>query len=257
MPFPASRRVVYDKNPLAEVICQLKFPTVLLIEAELPATFQDKLRGDYPVFEDGTRVGIPEVLPHEIARLLGPQFGFPTPRVYEFASSDALWKAHLNRDFVALSCFRYSMWDDFRARLLRILECLDAIYGPSFYTRVGLRYRNIIDRGRLGLEGVPWGQLFQPHLAAELSSNMADSIVQNQHQLLINLPNEEGQVRVVHGLTGASPQTYAIDSDFFTEQRVEKTDAARKLDAFNKYSGGLFRSLINDKLDGAMGPHAV
>jgi len=258
MPFPESRRVIYDKNPLTEVISQLRFPTVLAIEAEIPAAFQEKVRFDYPAFDDGSGVRLPELLPQEIARLLGSSFGLSAPKVYAFTSSDGVWKVNLNREFVAVSCTRYERWDHFRARLLHVLENLDVVYNLSYYTRVGLRYRNLIDRDELELKDVAWSELFQPHLAGELASAMADSVVQNQHQLLVDLPNGEGRVRVVHGMALQPPRPdplYVIDNDFFIEGRVEKSDAANKLDAFNKHSGGLFRSFIKDKLDRAMGPH--
>jgi uncharacterized protein (TIGR04255 family) len=257
MPFPQSRRVIYSKNPLVEVICQLRFPTVLAIEAELPAAFQEKIRFDYPTFDDGSGAGTAELVPQEVARLLGSQLGISTPKVYGFSSSDGIWKVTLNREFVAVACTKYRKWDDFRAKLSTVLEHLDTVYNPSYYTRLGLRYRNIIDREELDLKGVPWNELFQAHLAAELASEMADSVVQNQHQLLVELPNSDGRVRIVHGVATRPPkpeQLYVIDNDFFLEERVEKSDAAKKLDVFNKHSGGLFRSFIKDRLDGAMGP---
>jgi uncharacterized protein (TIGR04255 family) len=260
MPFPESRRVIYDKNPLVEVISQLRFPTVLTIEAQLPAQFQERLRGDYPIFDDGSASGTSELIPQEIARLFGSQFGISAAKVFAFISSDGVWKVHLNREFVAITCTKYRKWDDFRSRFLSVLEHLDEVYSPSFYTRVGLRYRNVIDRENLGLSEVQWGELFHPHLAAEFASDLADSVLQNQHQLLVELPNKEGRVRIVHGIV-QQPQkrepVYVIDNDFFTEERVEKSDAAKKLDTFNKHSGGLFRSFIKDKLDRAMGPIAV
>ena len=36
-PFPDTPRVVYNKNPLFEVLCQLRFPHILRIETEIPA----------------------------------------------------------------------------------------------------------------------------------------------------------------------------------------------------------------------------
>jgi uncharacterized protein (TIGR04255 family) len=91
MPFPESRRVIYDKNPLTEVISQLRFPTVLAIEAEIPAAFQERIRFDYPMFDDGSGVGPAELVPQEIARLLGSSFGISAPKVYAFTTSDGVW----------------------------------------------------------------------------------------------------------------------------------------------------------------------
>ena len=33
-------RVLYDKNPLESVICQVKFPTILRVDSELPSAFK-------------------------------------------------------------------------------------------------------------------------------------------------------------------------------------------------------------------------
>lgn len=44
MLFPPTQRVIYHKNPLVEVVCQLRFPTILKIDAEIPVAFQEAVR---------------------------------------------------------------------------------------------------------------------------------------------------------------------------------------------------------------------
>ena len=51
MKFPESPRVRYSRNPLLEVICQLRFPKILSIETEVPVGFQEDIRSEYPVFK--------------------------------------------------------------------------------------------------------------------------------------------------------------------------------------------------------------
>jgi hypothetical protein len=41
--FPPSSRVVYRRAPLIEVVCQLRFPTLLSIESKPPADFQERI----------------------------------------------------------------------------------------------------------------------------------------------------------------------------------------------------------------------
>ena len=48
--FPSIERVIYQNNTLGEVVCQLRFPTILRIEASSPADFQDAIREAYPLF---------------------------------------------------------------------------------------------------------------------------------------------------------------------------------------------------------------
>ena len=52
MPFPEVRRVIYKKSPLDRVICQLKFPPVLRIDADMPVEFQDCIRREFPNYDE-------------------------------------------------------------------------------------------------------------------------------------------------------------------------------------------------------------
>ena len=47
MAFPEVERVIYERNPLDEVICQLRFPAILKID-EPPIAFQEQIRTRYP-----------------------------------------------------------------------------------------------------------------------------------------------------------------------------------------------------------------
>lgn len=44
-------RVRYSKCPLVEVAYQLNFPTILSIEAEMPAKFQNEIRKTFPQYQ--------------------------------------------------------------------------------------------------------------------------------------------------------------------------------------------------------------
>ena len=46
--FLECERVRYAKPQLLEVICQLRFPTILSISAKEPAEFQELIRNEYP-----------------------------------------------------------------------------------------------------------------------------------------------------------------------------------------------------------------
>lgn len=84
-------RVIYRKRPSAEVLCQLRFPTILRIDTEPPAAFQEIIRRDYPNFQERPKSGLPSGIPPQISRLLGAEQPFWSPKLYEFSSSDKLW----------------------------------------------------------------------------------------------------------------------------------------------------------------------
>ena len=46
--FSNEERMIYAKRQLVEVICQLRFPEILSIDASEPAAFQDRIRREYP-----------------------------------------------------------------------------------------------------------------------------------------------------------------------------------------------------------------
>ena len=93
MPFTAVDRVKYEKQPLDNVICQIRFPTILSIDTELPAKFQTKIGQEYVDLRDGQEIAIDIQLPgvgvaqrDEIKQL--PK----TIKNYEFLSEDGKWK---------------------------------------------------------------------------------------------------------------------------------------------------------------------
>src|SRR5205085_2017184 len=81
---------------------------------------------------------------------------------YKFASEDNAWVVTLTKDYLAVETTRYQNWADFRDHLRAPLEVLTEIYAPVFFSRIGLRYIDVIQRTRLGLPDVPWRELLQP-----------------------------------------------------------------------------------------------
>src|SRR5438132_1497631 len=144
MPFPDSPRVIYAKNPLIEVVCQLRFPSILRIDSELPAAFQEKIRGAYPIFRENQITDLKIDLPPEIVQLSGGAIpaSWRTGKVsYDFISADEQWKVGLTREFIALTTAKYERWEDFKAHLEAPLQAFIELYSPAFFSRIGLRYR--------------------------------------------------------------------------------------------------------------------
>ena len=48
--FSNEDRCLYSKSPLAEVICQLRFPQILIIGTQVPAEFQETIRDEFPQY---------------------------------------------------------------------------------------------------------------------------------------------------------------------------------------------------------------
>jgi uncharacterized protein (TIGR04255 family) len=259
MPFPETPRVLYLKNPLEEVICQLRFPPILRIASELPVGYQERIRHQYPLFQDD-RSQVSELpISAEVAKRLGIDLGSTV--AYEFMSPDGDQTVTLARDFLALTSRNYERWEAFWQQLAVPLQALQDEYSPAFFTRLGLRYRNVIRRSALGLSTVPWADLIRPYLVGVLALPDVEPYTQQaKQQSLILLRGVLGQVRINNG-SARDPETdedcYVIDSDFFTDERTETKHAGSTLGEFNRKAGHLFRWCIEDQLHAAMVPQAI
>jgi len=261
MPIPDNhQRVIYNKTPLESVICQLRFPPILRIDSELPSDFQEKIRAIYPLFEESEGniplpQGLPKILGNELAGKL--RLG---PKSYNFKTDDEKWTVALTREFIALSTVDYQKWETFRENLLIIFNALLEVYKPSFFIRVGLRYRDVIRRSKIGLstEKDLWPDLLNPLIAGVLGSpDLGTSIEEFSNNFVVKLENGNGLVRIRHGLAEAKDnkeECYLIDCDYFSDKRTEVNNVIDRLDRFNKEERNFFRWCINDKLYNAMEP---
>jgi uncharacterized protein (TIGR04255 family) len=259
MPFPSADRTVYRKNPLAEVICELRFPPILKIDVEHPAVFQEGIRVAYPLYEEqGTGLPANGIPPEVLALLSNNQAARQLTR--RFVSADSVWRVTLGRESFAVSTRHYTRWEDFRRHLDEPLAVLARVYAPAFFVRVGLRYRNVIRRDRLNLQGRAWSELLRPHVAAEFGAPgvIEADVTHAAHEVRLALDRHESTVVLRHGLakTRSSESVYSIDADFSRDTRTGVNDAGDVLDYFNERSRSLFRWCIQDVLHAAMEPMA-
>ena len=252
MRFESSQRVVYAKNPLVEVICQLRFQRILRIEAEPPAAFQESIRAAYPKLRELHTLRIPD----ELAQLIGMDVGASSQRSFEFTDPTDTWKVSLTSGFVAVSTTAYVRWEEFSRKLTEVMDALGASYGLTSFTRIGLRYRDVLRRSTVGLLDVPWTDLLKPELLGELKLvDFASSVRESHRQIVLSLDYDDAAVRFAHGLMNdEQEQCYWIDADFARDHETERSDAGPILDKFNSESGRLFRWCITQRLHDAMGP---
>src|SRR6266480_96525 len=97
--FPHYEDVPLGNSPLAEVLCQVRFPPILRISNEEPSAFQEHIRERFPLLkmEQGVRI---------VAPSLGSS-GLPSaefqPKIYRFQTVDEQSTIALAPDFFALS----------------------------------------------------------------------------------------------------------------------------------------------------------
>ncbi len=262
MVFPAYKRVIYSKNPLERVICQFRFPDILKIGASDPVNFQEKIRESYPIYREKAEVSVAlpaeliQQLPQEIAGLFGS-----SKKAYDFLSSDEMWTVGLTNNFLALTCDDYKRWEQFRDHFEVPFNALVEVYEPSFFTRIGLRYRNLIKKSALGLDDADWSEIFNSYIIGELASpELKGAIEDITHIILMSLDDGSSKVRIRHGFVKDNNGKiigYTLDNDFFTDKQMEVSDGLALINRFNEQNRRLFRWCISPRLHEAMAPEEI
>lgn len=259
-------RVVYELNPLAEVVCQLRFPRVLDLETNAPSTLQkaylDLGYGDLSIEE-------PTSLTVAVQTREGPKQAVARPsgpRTFHFSSGDEGYRVSVCADFLALTCTKYKEWGHFLAALQSVAAPFLKQYSPGHCSRIGLRYRDIIDREPLALEGSRWKDLLSPFVVGLLAADSFfadngrpdDCIDAFSSQCVLRLDDCDLLLQTaLLGQPQSSKKAFLVDADFYKEQLqvpAREGDIAKFLDALHGSAGPLFRHCITDTLHNALKP---
>lgn len=260
--FSNENRVKYRKNQLGDVICLLRFPEILTIEANVPADFQEVIRDEFPRYSVRKETPLPKLsgIPGNLQLEKQP----PTNN-YQFVSADGVWRINLSSRFISLACTRYTCWEDFAAKLDKPLAAFIKIYRPAYFERVGLRYLNFISRKALELDGTPFRELIQPQylglLADEQVQESAGTRFTVDAELAIRggcrakIHAGPGQVR--RGQQDDKEVKFIFDQDLYMLGKVAVNLSAGALQTLHTQADSIFRGAITDTLHYAMEPDTI
>ncbi|MDF5776546.1 TIGR04255 family protein [Pseudomonas syringae] len=263
-------RVIYGKNPLAEVVCQIRFQRLDLCNIVLERLQQTLKSRGYSERRDESSFNV--VI--EPVQENSP----PVPRIVEgdsihhFSLSDGSNKVSISQEFIAFTSTNYGRWDQYLPGLLQAMTDFNNEVGTLAVTRIGLRYRDVIERSVLGLEGTPWHELINPFLLGPLANvslweegKLDEDAFENQvSQYVMRL---EGcslllQTSLLTAVTDAS-KAFLIDADFFHEMdsneecgnaATSSKELTALLETLHSNAGALFRRAITEKLHDALSP---
>jgi len=256
MPFSATDHIVFEKNTLTGVTCQLNYPPILKIAQEMPFAFQEAVRNDYPLFEIRPSVTMAMLTPN------GQPVQPTVTNAYVFSTAESPKPTRtvtLAQDALALATTAYRRRSEFLAHLQPPLDALQAIYHPAFLTRIGLRYQNLIVRSALGLKEKTWGELLKPVFVGLASAEeLKDRVLVDYSQ--IQFKGKAGNIILQHGVTlnaTTHEPCYLIDLDVYTDERVEIRDVTDKLQALNLDALELYYWCLSDTLKAALDPRDI
>lgn len=252
-----TKRVIYEKNPLIEVILQVKFPTILSINAKEPAEFQDSIRQEYPIYqlsvtneqEFNLAVGGEGIMPSIIQK--------QQHKNHSFISEDGQYKINLTSGFISLSTLRYTRWEDMLTHFELPFAKFIELYKPPFFERIGLRYIDAFSRNKLDLGNKLWCELIQPNWLGAISSVEEKRVVNSGLDVEYFLDNGISRVKVHAGLGNINndpERVFIVDSDFIHIDNTKVSDFQDIVEYLHDNSGRFIRSVITDTLHQAMHP---
>lgn len=252
-------RVIYRKNQLGEVICQLRFPEILAIGAKAPVDFQEAIRAEYPRYSSRMEAPAPKLT--GVPGNMSLQKQDPTVN-YQFQSADGVWRVNLTQRFISLSCSRYRSWEEFAGRLDKPLAAFIQIYMPAYFERIGLRYVNFFSRRDLGLEKTPFRELIGAKYLGILSDEQVqepsvgrsgvDAEFALRSGCRVKLHAGPGQVH--RGGKTDGEVKFIFDQDLYMPGKIVPHLSANALQTLHGSAWALFRDAITDELHEAMEP---
>lgn len=259
--FSHKPRCIYDNHQLVEVICQLRFPTILSINSQEPAQFQEGIRDVFPKYSSRQ-----EPVPPKVTNLLGqpPRIEPQKPITnYQFVSSDGIYRINLTQNFISLTCAHYRRWEEFARMMDKPLATFIKTYHPAYFERIGLRYVNAFSRLSLDLEGTPFRELLQPaYLGLMMEEDVPEAAFSRCSQdVEARIPG--GCVMKLHvgpgmlkrGADAGDKEVKLIfDLDVSMNGNVPVNMTAASMETVHAQAGSIFRDAITDTLHDAMDP---
>lgn len=252
-------RVIYEKNQLVEVICQLRFPTILAIGAKEPVDFQEAVRHEFPRYQLRQ-----DLLPPKMMQVPGqpPRLEQQKPIAnHQFMTADGKYRINLSQNFISLTCGEYVCWEDFGRMMDKPLANFIKIYAPAYFERVGLRYLNAISRQALDLEDTPWRDLLEPAyiglLGREELPERAFTRCSQDTEMAVG--GCRMKLHVGPGMVKRGPQQdkepkMIFDLDVSMGGNIPVNMAAGSMETVHIQAGNIFREAITDTLHDAMEP---
>ena len=226
----------FSRNFLKQAVCELRFPTLMeLGEQRPPASFVKALRKDYPHLDMNNefKLGIGSA-----------QAG--SSNIHILRSLKGNWSISLKENALTVETTNYTGFEHLRARILQAVEATKGFIDSDFFTRIGLRYINL-----LRSENDDVTNWINPVLIEPIASEKFTGI--NDFGGRIQLLAPDGGCIFQHGiqLTTAKPDNapdveYMIDIDTYrTEVSLANTAAA--IDVMHHQAFDLFDWAITEK----------
>lgn len=161
-----------SKNPIALVLCQVRFSAIMGMESSYLPDIQARLRG----------IGFKVNASGQVAEVLmtpqGPQAR--ANKHYEFQNIERTESVVVAPDFVTYQATRYVCFKDFLDRFLQVVGQVSAVTDGLTIERIGLRYIDLV----IPKVNESWQQYVQPGLRGIASTSFKSEAGEQVHQIV-------------------------------------------------------------------------
>jgi uncharacterized protein (TIGR04255 family) len=246
------KRVKYKNSPLKEVIFQLRFPTILAINAKEPVEFQERLRDEYPLYSDN--------IEQNKERLPNGEINETQSHRYQFVSADGQYMVSMSSSFIALSTLNYTRWEEFREKIKSVVTMFQDVYRTNIFVRIGLRYKDVITKTRYGFSGKHWNELVKPVVIGIISDideeNALEYHLVSVHKQKGDETMERNQFEFVL-VDGSQEVSLLLDCDYYLTKVFPKDAYLDIADTLHGHSSNFIENSITPALREAMQPEAL
>jgi uncharacterized protein (TIGR04255 family) len=239
--FPPQKDIRLQKAPLAEVVCQVRFPPILRIAEEKPVAFQEQIRKEFPQLEVGRDIVVVS------SQDTSPPSAQSGSTNFRFKSRDGYMTVSLAPNFYALSTKSYTHWDDFLKCLLLINKAACTVYELPYATRIGLRYINRLSLKNTGVSDVTeLLDILHPELTTLFKVKCWDTPLETLNQWLLD--GGDGQRLTMRtGFKEEGENTFfLLDFDCFVEDDTALDKLPQLCEQFHNVIYSAFRWCIRD-----------
>lgn len=263
MPFEQKPRVRFHKDPLVEVVCQFVF--VSEVEdlrsgsAEKLVQLHNSIKVKFPLFKRSKSVSLDvNTDTQSVSQVESP--------VYEFSSIDETVRAIVSPDSLAFVTTKYESKEAFFDYIFTVYDALLNLDMVLPIKRIGLRYKDVIQRSRLTKNGEypQWSELLKSSLVSILEEEeLVNAQILGTHSnftIVLDSIDKNAKVNVNCGIVNhaqSHEQCFMIDSDYFIEGIFDYDSASEFLHRANVKARDFFQWCITDKLYQALEPEHI
>jgi uncharacterized protein (TIGR04255 family) len=233
---PKAEPVTYPKNLIDKVVCELRFPTVYgLQRGQPPVSLAAALRKSFPDHRsvDGVNVG-----PGGVAQ----DFGFV------FTDKKQRLSVSFRASAISVEASAYRSFEELIERVTFVANAAKEVIDTEFFTRVGLRYINLLPCDESAV-----GDWVNPALVAPLASRVLPNVAEYSGRIASTF--DGGGFLFQHGIgqaEGDKPR-YVLDYDVWAED-VPFNSLAATMQCLHELEFRLFHWSLGKAAFAHMGP---